>query len=108
MALLTTLLDKRTAFHTAVISEHLSASDPSTLQRVELMTQGLVAKGMTYADAHAGALKMLAGSVKLQAYVMSFADTFWATAVLIACGMPLVLLLGKPKKGEAPIAISDH
>jgi hypothetical protein len=36
---------------------------------------------------------------------MSFADTFWATALLVVVSLPLVFLLGKAAKGKtAPAA----
>jgi DHA2 family multidrug resistance protein len=37
--------------------------------------------------------------VSLQSAVLSYNDTFWATATLILVTLPLVLLLGKPEKG---------
>ena len=45
-------------------------------------------------------------TVERQASVLSFSDTFWATAVLVICSLPLVLLLGKPNKGAA--VAMDH
>jgi DHA2 family multidrug resistance protein len=44
-------------------------------------------------------LALLDGSVNLQAAVMAFGDTFWATAALIVISLPLVLLLGKAERG---------
>jgi DHA2 family multidrug resistance protein len=36
--------------------------------------------------------------------VLSFGDTFRATAVLIFCTLPLIFLLGKPARGAEPIS----
>jgi DHA2 family multidrug resistance protein len=101
VALLTTLLTHRQAFHRAVLVEKLAANDLATLERVHGLTQGLVAKGVPLADAQPKALAMLDGVINQQAAVISFADTFWATAVLVLACLPLVLLLGKPRRGEA-------
>lgn len=96
VALLSTLLTQREAFHRAVLVEHVGASDPMTLARVDTLTRGLLARGFEPARAHEAALAVLDGAVTQQAAVLSFADTFWATAALVLCCLPLVLLLGKP------------
>ncbi|MFO0590312.1 MAG: DHA2 family efflux MFS transporter permease subunit [Polyangiaceae bacterium] len=99
VALLTALLDHRLKFHTAVLSEKLVANDPHTLERVNLLAGAMLARGADMLTARARALTILAGSVKQQALIMSFGDTFWATAALVFLSLPLVMLLGKPKKG---------
>jgi DHA2 family multidrug resistance protein len=105
VALLTTLLDQRQVFHRSVLIEHVGAADPGTLERVAALTRTFVAKGFGESDAHARALALLDGAVRQQAAVLSFGDTFWATAALILLSLPLVLLLGK-SRGRAPAA--DH
>lgn len=98
VALLTVLLEKRNAFHQAVLTEKLVANDPNVLERLNLLTQGMMAKGLPFNEARQRALAILDATVKQQAAVMSFADTFWATAALIVVFLPLVFLLGKPNK----------
>jgi len=99
VALLTTLLAQRQAFHRAVLVEKLGSIAPETLTRVAQLTAGFQAKGFTAGDAHEKALTILDGSVNLQAVVMSFGDTFYATAALLLVSLPLVFLLGKADKG---------
>ncbi|NUP07899.1 MAG: DHA2 family efflux MFS transporter permease subunit [Polyangiaceae bacterium] len=106
VAALTTLLARRQSFHSAVIGEKLVSSDPETLQRLEQIAQGFMARGVDSTTAHQQAFALLKGSIERQASVISFSDTFWATAVLIICTLPLILLLGKPQKGAA-VAV-DH
>jgi DHA2 family multidrug resistance protein len=105
VALLTVLLDTRTAFHRSVLTEKLDAWGPRTLERVGLYTQAMMAKGATAAEAKQKALALVDGGVRLQALVMSFGDTFWATAALIVCTLPLVLLLGK---GAGKVEAGGH
>ncbi|MFT3766855.1 MAG: DHA2 family efflux MFS transporter permease subunit [Minicystis sp.] len=95
VALLTVLLDRRMAFHHAVLAEKLDALGPRTLERVNILTQAMMAKGATFDAARRQALTLLDGGVSVQAMVMSFDDTFWATAALVICTLPLVVLLGK-------------
>jgi len=95
VALLATLLADRQAFHRAVLVEKLPAYAPATLERVRMLTAAMMSKGFDAAGAHDKAMALLDGSVSLQAAVMSFGDTFWATGLLIVLTMPLVFLLGK-------------
>jgi DHA2 family multidrug resistance protein len=99
VALLTTLLSQRQAFHRSVLVEKLGASDPQVMARVDALSQGFMARGVDAAHAHGQALGMLDQLVSTQASVMSFADTFAATAALVLCCLPLVLLLRKPAGG---------
>ncbi len=101
VALLTTLLDKREAFHRAVLTEKLVPSDPHTLERLAAYTQAMLARGFPIDEAKQKALALLDGVVNVQSAVLSFGDTFWATAALILASLPLVLLLGKPAKGAS-------
>jgi DHA2 family multidrug resistance protein len=106
VALLTTILEKREAFHRAVLVEKLVPADPHTLERVAAYTQAMLARGASAVEAQAKALGLLDGIVNLQAAVQSFGDTFWVTSMLVLAALPLVLLLGKPPKGAS--AVSAH
>jgi MFS transporter, DHA2 family, multidrug resistance protein len=99
VALLTTLLDKREAFHRAVLVEKVTSNDPHTLERVAAYTQAMVARGFPLEAAKQKALALLDGVINMQSAVLSFGDTFWATSALIFCALPLVFLLGKPAQG---------
>jgi DHA2 family multidrug resistance protein len=95
VALLATLLADRQAFHRAVLVEKVTANAPYTLDRVRMYTGFMLSKGFDLKDAHDKAVALLDGSVNLQALVLSFGDTFWATGAIIFLTLPLVLLLGK-------------
>jgi DHA2 family multidrug resistance protein len=101
VALLTTLLDKREAFHRAILVEKLVPNDPHTLDRIAAYTQAMLAAGFPAEAAKQKALAVLDGVVSVQSAVLSFGDTFWATSALILVSLPLVLLLGKPAKGAS-------
>ncbi|MDB4977301.1 MAG: Inner rane component of tripartite multidrug resistance system [Myxococcaceae bacterium] len=99
VALLTTLLTTRQSFHRAVLVEKVVSGDALTLERVQQLTARFTSLGFSLEDAHQRALAMLDGIVNQQASVLSFADTFWATAALVLVCLPLVALLGKPARG---------
>jgi DHA2 family multidrug resistance protein len=98
VALLTTLLDERHAFHRAVLNEHVVAGDPAVSERLTMLTRGLAAQGLSLAAARDKALAVLDMMVNREALVMSFNDTFWATGLLVVLSVPLILLLGKPRE----------
>ncbi|MBV9946201.1 MAG: DHA2 family efflux MFS transporter permease subunit, partial [Myxococcales bacterium] len=100
IAILTTLLARREQFHRSVLVEKLVSDAPAVQARVDALAGGLLAKGMTAPEAHTKALALLDGNVSAQAAVMSFADTFTATAALFVMVLPLLFLLGKPS-GDA-------
>lgn len=95
IAFLATMLDRRQAFHRAILAEHLSAVDPNVQARLGAYAGALASRGIPASSAKGAALAMLDGQVRVQAAVMSFSDTFVATAVIILATLPLVLLLGK-------------
>jgi DHA2 family multidrug resistance protein len=99
VALLTTMLSQRQAFHRTVLVEKMASNDPLVLARLDTYAGAFLAKGFDLSAARQKALMLLDGIVNQQAAVMSFADTFWATAALILVSLPLVLLLGKPERG---------
>jgi DHA2 family multidrug resistance protein len=99
VALLSTLLERREALHTAVVTEKLVRTDPHVLERVAMYTSKFTGLGLSQPDAHMHALKLLEGQVHQQAAIISFGDCFWITAVLIGCTIPLVFLLGRPQRG---------
>ena len=104
IAILTTILSSRQAFHRAVLVEKLGVSDVATLNRLKAMTAGLVGQGIDPVEAKRKALLLLDASVGMQSAVMSFADTFWIVATVFLGTMPLLLLLGKGRRGQAMAA----
>jgi DHA2 family multidrug resistance protein len=96
VALLTTLLGSRTAFHRSVLVEHLSPTDPNVQARLAAMTASMAAKGADAGVAKQQAVTMLDGAARLQSSVLAFNDTFFVTAMLVLIAIPLVFVLGKP------------
>lgn len=107
IAVLTTVLSSRTAFHRAVLVEKLGISDVATAERVQALTHGMMAKGADAASAQHQALTLLDGSVSMQASIMSFADSFWLVALVFLVTMPLISLLGGRAKSASAAAAAD-
>jgi DHA2 family multidrug resistance protein len=101
VAMLSTILDHRMAFHRASLVEHVVSTDPNVFARLSGLEQMFISKGSSAIEAHARALSVLSGVVNRQASVLSFNDTFFVTACLVLVFLPLVFLLGKPASGVA-------
>ena len=101
VALLTTVLERRNAFHRAVLVEKMPLGDPQVQERIAAFTQNFVRHGFDLATAKQKALALLDAIVNQQASILSFGDTFTLTAWVILLTIPLVLLLGKPSRGVA-------
>jgi DHA2 family multidrug resistance protein len=108
VAVLTLVLDRRTEFHHAVLAEKVVSGAADVTARLNMITAGLIGRGMDPSTAHDRALAMLDGGVRAQATVLSFIDTFWGTALVLVLALPLIFLLGKPPKGAAPAGGGGH
>ncbi|MGI0493660.1 DHA2 family efflux MFS transporter permease subunit [Alkalinema pantanalense CENA528] len=95
IAILTTLLAQREAFHTAVLSAKLTVFDPETQQRLALMTELFRSRGSDAVTAQAQALEAMQQVIRTQAAVLSYADTFRVVGIMFLCSLPLLLFLGK-------------
>lgn len=102
VALLATLLDRRMAYHRAMLVEHLVPNDPHVVERVAGLTARMAAQGFPPEVAHQKALALLDATVGSQAAVLAFADTFYAVGALVLVTIPLVFLLERPTIG-APV-----
>ncbi|HLO48423.1 MAG TPA: DHA2 family efflux MFS transporter permease subunit [Kamptonema sp.] len=104
IAILTALLDRREAFHRAVLLEDLSPYNLETQQRLNTLANAFQSRGADAITAHQQALAALAQTVNTQAAVLSFADIFQVVGVAFLCSLPLLLFLGKggPKKAAPP------
>jgi DHA2 family multidrug resistance protein len=102
-ALMITLFSRRTQFHQSRLSEVLNPFDP----RFQLAVQ----KIMPLMQVKTGAASALTvhGVVYQQlmreAALSSFVDIFFVSAIIVACALPLVFFLKRPKDGVSPLPI---
>jgi DHA2 family multidrug resistance protein len=100
VALLTTLLARRNEMHRTVLVAKLVAGGQYVEQRLAALGGAFTGGGFDATTARQKAIALLDAAVNQQASILSFGDTFRATATLIVCSLPLVLLLGKASKGQ--------
>lgn len=98
IAILTTLLAQREAFHRAALSDHLSLFNFATTQRLQQLQAAFMAKGADALTAQAQAMKVLTGTLNTQAMVMAFGDIFHVVGWLLFASLPLIFFLGRGSK----------
>lgn len=105
IAMLTTLLAQREAFHRAVLLAHITPYDIATNQRLNLLTGAFQSRGMDGVTAHQQALALMSQTVSVQAAVLSFADIFRVVGFMFLFSIFLVVFLSKGRAGaKAPPA----
>jgi DHA2 family multidrug resistance protein len=95
IAILATLLEQREAFHRSVLLAKITPYDLASYQRLDVLTELFLSRGMDATTAHQQALAMIEQLIKTQAAVLSFADLFRIVGVAFLCSLPLLLFLGK-------------
>jgi DHA2 family multidrug resistance protein len=92
VALMATLLARRSQQHHATLVEHVTRWDPDTTARLASWTSHYSALGSDAATAQRRALASVYQEVTRQAQLLAFADDFWVLFILF-CGALLLLPL---------------
>jgi MFS transporter, DHA2 family, multidrug resistance protein len=106
VAFATTMIVRRAQVHQSHLSEHLTGFDRAFPAAVEGAKNLLLKQGIPESAAGPAALQRIYNEAIRQATAMGFNDAFFVLSVLIACILPLVLLLRRPahQQGPAPPA----
>jgi len=94
-----TYVVQMTQYHRSDIASKIVSGDPSTLERLNLMTGAFHAKGMAMDSAHNAALTVMDGQVSAQAYTMAFNNAHIAIGVLFAASIPILFLMKRTSGG---------
>lgn len=103
VAITNTYVTQRTAVHRGDLVSNLQPGDMLTMERLNAMTQGLIAKGVNAFDAATGAYKNMDLIISRQALMVSYLDTFKLAGLFFVVTFPLLFLL-KNKKMDAATA----
>lgn len=106
LALLGTLIDRRNAYHDAVIRESVTANSPIGQDHLASSAAGFFAQHGDLVHAKMQAMGQLAATIAREAAVMTFSEAFYALGVALLLCIPLALLLKTPAPG-APVS-SGH
>jgi DHA2 family multidrug resistance protein len=92
IALVTTLIARRSQFHQANLVAHLDPGSQPLLERIANLTQALQHAGSTSAEAARRAYGVFYGQLSQQAQTLAYADVLFIFACFAAVMMPLVFL----------------
>ena len=90
-AFVATQIPNRTIMHRGHLVEHLTPYDGRTQQALDGMSGRLASGGLPPGVAEESALKLLDGSVALQAQMMAYNDVFWLMGALFVLCLPLLI-----------------
>jgi DHA2 family multidrug resistance protein len=102
LAIYGTLLAQYGARARADLGEYVTIYRPEVTARVATVTQAFMMRGMDAASARAAAIQVLSGMVSRQAAVIAFERVFALTGLVLACTLPLVLLLRRGDHDDHP------
>jgi DHA2 family multidrug resistance protein len=100
LALLGVFIDRRDAYHDAVIRESVTANSVIGQDHVATSAAGFLAQQGDPLYAHQQALGQLAGQIYQQAAVITYSETFFVLGVAMLLCIPLTLVL----RGSRPAA----
>jgi DHA2 family multidrug resistance protein len=101
LAIFATLLGHSATQARASLGAHLGGTNPLAQMRLEQTAQGLMARGLDAASAHAAAPMALAGAVARQAMVLSFEKMFLIAGICFLAVLPLLLFLKVDRRAES-------
>jgi DHA2 family multidrug resistance protein len=97
-AVLATIVTKREQFHSNIIGQSVDLGREEVRTRIAQMTNYFLSHGVSDpAAAHAQAIIALGKTVKRQALVMGFSDTFMVLGVVLLLSAAAILLTRKVK-----------
>jgi len=101
-AVLATIVTKREQFHSNIIGQAVDLGREEVRARIATMTDYFLAHGVTDpTGARHQAIMALGNTVKRQALVMGFSDTFAVIGIVLVLAGIAILLTGKPKGAPA-------
>lgn len=96
-----TLLTNREKFHSQIISDSVSVYSPEVRDRLDSLTNSFVSKGFDLSAAQHQALAVLDNTMRREANLLAFGDSFFIFASIMACACIAVLFLKKSSGGGA-------
>jgi DHA2 family multidrug resistance protein len=104
LAIIGTVIDRRTTFHTAMIRESLTANSVLGQDRMAANAAGWFAQTGDMAYAKMRALGQVAVQIQQQAIVITYSETFYLLGLALLACVPLALLLKTPRGPASPSA----
>jgi DHA2 family multidrug resistance protein len=103
IAMVTTIVARRSQTHQGSLIEHLTPLDPNYMQRLQDTAAQFASQGASQADSMVQAQGALYGLVQKNAAMLAVADTFWILSLLFLIMIPIALFLKKTPRHEGPM-----
>jgi DHA2 family multidrug resistance protein len=100
IALLATQIDTREKLHSVRLGESISMFESETITRLGLLTTHFVSSGADQVTAGKRALQTLDLTVRREAFVLSFGDSFTLLGVILIASIPLIWCVGGKRASE--------
>jgi len=97
VALMTTFLASRIAYHRGILLGNLNIFNNATQDRLSTMMGAFLAKGYSAGAASKMATGALEGALSRQVALLSYMDAFLVVGLFLLCCVPLLLLQKTPK-----------
>jgi MFS transporter, DHA2 family, multidrug resistance protein len=105
IATVTTLLERRTQFHTAQLVEHANPLNPAYQKMLTAFSGAFTSGGSSGPGAAAQAQGMVYGIIQRQAAMLSFLDDFKLLGVVFFAIIPIFFLMKRPKMGGGNVPV---
>src|SRR5215212_8622549 len=92
IAIMATLLTRFTAQKKALLTEHITTIDPTSLGRLDAVTRGLISRGTDPITAKQQALFILDKQIQAQASVLAFSRIYILSGIILLAVLPLLFL----------------
>jgi len=102
-----TLLSRYTAQYRAVLAEHVTSIDATSLNRVEMLTRGMMGRGVDAVTARARAYRLIEGQLMGQASVIAYSRVYVLSAIIILAIIPMLLLVRQTRGAGGSHAIME-
>jgi DHA2 family multidrug resistance protein len=104
ISLLSTFLQRGAQKHQVYLTAHATAGDPAFQQRLQGLTQTFSLQGLPPDQAKLRAYAVIERLIYGQATTLAYIDVISAMAIGVACLVPLVVFMKRPKPGGKPVA----
>ncbi len=104
IAMVTTLVARRSQFHQDRIASHVTRYDHVFRNGLSALTSNMMQQGYSPVDASHQAYGRIYGLMQQQSAALAFVDVIWVFAVAALCMVPLVLLMKKNDPGKVSMA----
>lgn len=100
VALITTFVDRRVAYHRNILSENINPYNNSLISRVQGIAHSFIGRGFAPGEAKHMAYGAVQGTLMKQSVLMSYADVFWIVGIFFLVLIPMLLFQKfKPQTG---------